>query len=140
MNKDSLLVPCVVDPTRVARVEKGAEVRLNWEVFFFCDDEARARFLADPLRWCGALTDPVTLERFVPDATSPHLEYGGHPYYFASHPHRDAFAAEPDRYVMIPGFMLGESRRDVEERETEAVEEARRAAGGGEAAPGDPGT
>ncbi|MBZ0267847.1 hypothetical protein K8I85_06815 [bacterium] len=133
MNKDSLRVPCVVDPTRVARVESGAEVRLNWEVFFFCDDEARARFLADPLRWCGALTDPVTLERFVPDERSPRLEHAGSPYYFASADHRDAFASAPDRYTVIPGYMLGDTRHDVEERErkrreaaeAEAAEEAR---------------
>jgi YHS domain-containing protein len=152
MNKDSLLVPCVVDPTRVARVESGSEERMNWEVFFFCDDDAHARFVADPLRWCGALTDPVTLERFVPDQRSPHLEHGGHPYYFASAEHRDAFAADPDHYVVVPGYMLGESRHDVEERErkrqeereAEAAEEARRAAEAGGAAPAagepDPGT
>jgi len=145
MNKDSLCVPCVVDPTRVARVESGTEVRLNWETFFFCDDEARARFLADPLRWCGALTDPVTLERFVPDERSARVEHGGHPYYFATAAHRDAFASAPDRYAVIPAYMVGENRHDVEERErkrreekeAEAAEEARKAAeGAGEPATG----
>jgi YHS domain-containing protein len=129
MNRDNLRVPCIVDPTRVARIESESAVRLNWEVFFFCDDAARARFLRDPLRWCGALTDPVTLQRFVPEASSPREEHNGHAYYFASAKNRDVFASDPASYVTIPHYLLGETRKDVEERERkqrekEAVEES----------------
>ena len=67
MNAEGLKVPCIVDPTRVARIESEFTVRLNWEVFFFCDGDALARFLLDPVRWCGALTDPVTLRLAVVD-------------------------------------------------------------------------
>ena len=117
MTRNDLRVPCIVDPTRVARIEREFTVRLNWESFFFCDDDARARFLSDPLRWCGALTDPVTLQRFVPEASSPRAEYDENTYYFAIAENHDLFTTDPTKYVKIPHYLLGETRKDVEERD-----------------------
>ena len=131
MTRDSLRVPCIVDPTRVARIESESAVRLNWELFFFCDDEARSRFVRDPLRWCGALTDPVTLRRFVPEATSPRAEHDGTVYYFTSVENRNVFTSKPAEYVTVPHYLLGETRKDVEERERKRREKE---------AAGEPGT
>ena len=131
MNQDSLRVPCVVDPTRIARIDRESATVLNWEVFFFCDEEARERFNRDPLRWCGALTDPVTLQRFVPADTSPQVRHEERDYYFASADNRNAFASDPARYATVPHYMLGESRKDVEERERRKREKAQEEADSG---------
>jgi YHS domain-containing protein len=129
MNRDDLRVPCLVDPTRAARIERDCSARLNWELFFFADEAARARFLEDPLRWCGALTDPVTLQRFVPEADSPTAGHAGQTYYFASAENRALFEGDPEKYAAIPHFMVGESRSDVEERARRAAEKAAEAEG-----------
>ncbi len=131
MNQDSLRVPCIVDPTRIARIDGASAILMNWEVFFFCDEEARGRFVRDPLRWCGALTDPVTLQRFVPEDASPRLRHTERVYYFASVDSREAFASDPARYATVPHFMLGETRQDVEERERRRREKAREEAESG---------
>ena len=131
MNQDSLRVPCVVDPTRVARIDSASAIVLNWEVYFFCDDEARERFVRDPLRWCGALTDPVTLQRFVPENTSPQVRHEETVYYFASADSREVFASDPARYATVPHYMLGETRKDVEERERRQREKAQEEAESG---------
>jgi YHS domain-containing protein len=124
MNRDSLRVPCLLDPTRIARIEPGCSVRLNWEIFFFADELARARFLRDPLPWCGALTDPVTLQRFVPEANSPQADHAGQIYYFASAENRGTFATDPEKYATVPHYLIGETRKDVDERERRAAEKA----------------
>ena len=124
MARDNLRVPCIVDPTRVARIESKSAVRLNWEVFFFADEAAQERFHRDPLRWCGALTDPVTLQRFVPEASSPQADHAGQTYYFASAETRATFGTDPKKYAPVPHYMIGETRKDVDERARRAAEKA----------------
>ena len=63
-----------LDPTRPARLDDAHLVRLNYEAFFFADAAGRERFLSDPTRYCGQLTDPVTKERFVPSSESPFVD------------------------------------------------------------------
>ena len=86
------------DPRRSALIDAEHCVRLNFESFFFADAAGRARFLGDPLAYCGLLTDPVSHKRFRPSAGSTPLEDGGVTWFFESRANREAFAQDPERY------------------------------------------
>ena len=90
---------CAVDPASQAVLDPEHRARVNHETYFFSTPRARARFLADPLSWCGTLTDPVSGERFVPRAESPRLDHGGRPYFFASAGTRQIFERDPAAYA-----------------------------------------
>lgn len=92
----NIKVPCPVDPKRTAIIDSDLRVRLNMEMFFFSSRVAMRRFLADPIRYCGKLTDPVTQERFRPTATSPRTTYRDRTFYFEADSTRASFMASPD--------------------------------------------
>ncbi len=98
-------LPCAVDPTRDAILDEAHRARVNHEVFFLSGPEALEEFNNRPLRYAGMLTDPVSLQRFRPDAESPKLEHGGRPYYFASATNLEAFRAQPARFADPDGEM-----------------------------------
>jgi YHS domain-containing protein len=93
------VVPAFDDPGRSAVLDADHLAMVNHEVYLFAETDARDRFRRDPLPACGTLTDPVTLVRFRPDASSPHLEWNGRPYWFASDSTRAAFGTMPDMYA-----------------------------------------
>ena len=74
--------------------------RVNHEIYFFYDLKSRATFLRDPLRYCGQLTDPVSLVRFQPARTSPRLDYAGRRWYFSGESTLSSFNAMPDSFVV----------------------------------------
>ncbi len=80
-------------------LDAAHEARVNHETYYFSSPAARARFVADPLRWCGRVTDPVSERRFRPTAASPRASWRGRPYYFGSAATRDRFLADPARYA-----------------------------------------
>jgi YHS domain-containing protein len=84
-------LPAVIDSTHC--------ILLNYETFLFADDDEKSRFKLDPTERCGALTDPVTLQRFLPIASSPHLDHNKRTYYFWSDSTRSQFAMMPDMYA-----------------------------------------
>lgn len=96
-------VPCAVHPTRAALLLPAMRERINHEIFYFSGAEARRRFLENPLRYCGYLTDPVSGARFRPDADAPRLEFGGRLYYFQSDSTRNRFGAEPGAHAERSG-------------------------------------
>jgi YHS domain-containing protein len=67
-------------------------------VYYFSGAATKSRFLADPMRYSGPLTDPVTQERFQPTGRSPKTDYHGRTYYFSSAATRGQFAAAPDSF------------------------------------------
>lgn len=69
-------------------------------MFYFASRGESDRFERDPLRWCRALTDPVTQQRFRPTVRSPRMDYHGRPYWFASDSSRAAFRAMPDSFAV----------------------------------------
>ena len=73
-----------VAPDRSAILDAAHRSFVNWEIFFFADDDTKRRFDADPGRWCGVITDPVSRQRFVPGTDSPQTVYEGRPYFFFS--------------------------------------------------------
>jgi YHS domain-containing protein len=94
----------LVVPGRPARVDSSLRLFVGHDLFYFADAAARARFLRQPLRYCRRLTDPVTLRRFRPTSRSPHLEYGGRPYWFAGDSTFAAFKATPDSFAVRRGM------------------------------------
>jgi YHS domain-containing protein len=80
-------------------------VRLNWEAYFFAEKGTRERFLADPLAYCGLLTDPVSRRRFRPRRDAPSAVFAGVTYYFESDEQRARFAATPESF-RLPGWRM----------------------------------
>ena len=97
-------VPCAVRKGRPAVVDSTMRTFVGHDVFYFSGARERELFRKDPLRYCRRLTDPITLKRFAPSRTSPHLEWKGRPYYFATGATRAAFAATPDSFAVRKGM------------------------------------
>jgi YHS domain-containing protein len=93
-----------MSPGRAARVDSSLRVFVGHDLFYFADAGSRARFVKAPLRYCRRLTDPVTLGRFTPTTRSPHLDYAGRPYWFASDSTFTVFKAMPDSFAMRRGM------------------------------------
>ena len=90
---------CPVEPKRAAVIDDEHLARIGHEVYFFSSSKARDRFLKDPLRWSGRLTDPVTQARFKPNGRSPRTEFDGRTYYFSSNQTRASFLRMPEMYA-----------------------------------------
>lgn len=97
-------VPCPVEKGRTAVVDSTMRVFVGHDVFYFSGARERELFRRDPLRYCRQLTDPITLKRFRPSRRSPHLQWRGRPYYFATDDTRTAFAAAPDSFAIRKGM------------------------------------
>lgn len=79
-----LEVPCVVDKDKPALLDVEHRVFVNYETYFLSSDKAREKFLAEPWRYTGPVTDPSSRQRFVPDAHSLRLEHNGRIFFFRS--------------------------------------------------------
>jgi len=96
LRESGLTLPCTVDPKRTAIIDSDLRVRLNKELFFFSSRAAMRKFQANPIRYCGKLTDPVTQARFRPTAKSPSTMFRNRTYYFESDSTRGLFVASAD--------------------------------------------
>ena len=94
-----LELPCPVRSGRLADLTAAHTVLLNHESYVFSDAEAKRLFNNWPHRYCGKVTDPVTMERFQPRSNSPSTWYADHRFFFASETNRIAFLAEPEPYA-----------------------------------------
>lgn len=105
LNELGATIPCVVDPSRPAVLDSAHRAFVNYETYFFCDDAAMKAFVAEPYRYTGKVTDPVSRERFVPAATSPVRSFGSRLFYFSSGQTASAFDADQARYGnLMPGM------------------------------------
>lgn len=98
---DTLLhitLSCIVDPSQPAILDSAHRISIGYETFFVSSQAARQSFEADPLRYCGYLTDPVTKELFRPTTASPRVVDSGRPFYFISDSTRQMFAMMPESY------------------------------------------
>jgi len=95
---------CVVDPAREAKLDPKLRMFVNYEVYFFCDEAAKAAFEKNPTRYCGLLTDPVSQQRFQPAPGSLRRDYMGRPYYFESPETYASFEATPDSFAVRKGM------------------------------------
>ena len=104
LQQAGLELPCAVEPQQHALLDAKLRAFVNHEVYFFSNQRARRRFLKDPPRYCGLLTDPVSRRRFKPAPGSPHLEYQERWFYFSSDSTRTAFQAAPDSFALRRGM------------------------------------
>lgn len=93
-----------MDPAREAQLDPKLRSYVNYEVYFFCDAAAKAKFDADPTRYCGLLTDPVTKRRFRPGPGALRSDYMERPYFFLSDSTATAFTATPDSFAVRKGM------------------------------------
>lgn len=82
-----------------ARIEDEYLSRVNYEMYYFAELTEKRRFDADPARFCGFVTDPVSKERFRPLPESPRAEFAGRPWYFVSDSNQMMFEAMPDSFL-----------------------------------------
>ena len=93
-------LPCPVHPEASAVLGADTRTWVNHEIYFFSSAEAKRAFEQRPLKYCGTLTDPVTLVRFTPSKAAPRFDYGGHPFFFTNAASLAAFKADPARYAV----------------------------------------
>lgn len=91
-------LPCAVDPSRKATIDAGHRAFVNHEVYYVSDNDALRAFVAEPYRYTGKVTDPVSLERFQPSATSPIRSFGGRLFYFLSNETATKFDTDARMY------------------------------------------
>lgn len=86
---------CAVDPAQRAILDAGHRAFVNHEVYYFGSEAALRAFVAEPWRYAGRVTDPVSLSRFQPAASSERRSFGGRLLYFESPETARRFDAEP---------------------------------------------
>ena len=94
-----------LDSRHPAQLDEEHSVFLNFEAYFFGDLWNRERFLSDPLRYCGLLTDPVSKRRFRPNEDSPRARHEQRTYYFEDESHKLRFEEDPQAY-RLPGWKM----------------------------------
>ena len=110
-----------LDPTRPAKLDGEHCVRINYEAFLFASVQNRDRFLADPIFYCGLLTDPVSKRRFRPGLNAPRTEHDGVLYFFEDPGNLERFARRPDDY-RLPGWTMMGPRDPAWARHLEELE------------------
>ena len=86
-------------PARLASFDPGLRIFVNQETYFFSGNDTKRRFLSDPIRYSGPLTDPVSQKRFQPTTHSPHAKYQDRLFYFESTLTQRQFAVSPKDYA-----------------------------------------
>lgn len=98
LNEEHITVNCPVNKYKPAVIDRQHMSWVNWELYFFSDLDAKARFDKDPLKYCGKLTDPVTGKRFQPRFWSPKIEARDRTYYFSSNGTKKKYLENPRAY------------------------------------------
>jgi len=111
--RKGLTPSCYFEPEALAATEGAHFTRINYEGYFFCKPEERARFLADPIAYCGLLTDPVSKLRFRPQADSKRAEHEGVLFFFAGDETAQLFAQAPGDFF-LPGYEMEEEEAQPE--------------------------
>lgn len=99
-------VPCIISPEHDAVLDPGHRTLIGYETYFFSDDAAKGQFDAAPEKFCGPLTDPVSLRHFNPNPNSPRLIHNDRLYIFASDSTREMFTIVPGMYQYPEHKML----------------------------------
>lgn len=100
-----MTLSCAVDPSRPAVIDASHRALVNHEAYFVSDDAAMRAFAAEPYRYTGKVTDPVSLERFIPTSESPQRSYGPRLFFFSSDETAAAFDKDIAKYsIPMPGM------------------------------------
>ena len=105
ITRKGLELACHFEPDQPAVLSAELFMRINYEGYFFCNASELQRFGADPISFCGMLTDPVSKLRFRPSSESPRAHHEGVLYYFEGGLTAGLFAKAPDDY-MLPGYKM----------------------------------
>jgi len=89
-----------VDPRQLGSLDSTLHARVNGEIYRFATPATMARFVKDPVRWCGILRDPVSGSVFMPDRTAPRIDWADGPYFFTCDSTRLAFCRNPAQFVI----------------------------------------
>jgi YHS domain-containing protein len=92
-------VACVVDPQANAVLDEAHRVFVNYEAYYLSSPDAVRTFQREPWRYTGPVTDPVSGERFEPDAASAVVRHEGRLFYFRSTAHAKTFGLDPATYA-----------------------------------------
>jgi len=98
LNDFDIQLPCCVDTTQMAILDPEHRAFVNHEVYFFSSDATRDQFNAEPYRYAGRVTDPVSLTRFQPTSSSQHRTAAGRVFYFESDSTLALFDRDPALY------------------------------------------
>lgn len=105
LNELGISLPGAVDPSKPAILDVAHRELVNYEAYYVSDEAAKKQFEAQPYRYTGKVTDPVSMERFLPTEASPVRSYGGRLFYFSSQENARTFDADSVRYGMpMPGM------------------------------------
>jgi YHS domain-containing protein len=91
-------LPCAVHPDQSAILDAEHRALVNYEAYYFGSSEAQEAFVAEPWKYTGKVTDPVSRERFVPTAESPVRTYGGRIFFLQSAETATTFDNDPPRF------------------------------------------
>lgn len=98
---------CAVNRAQPAIIDMDHRAFVNHEVYYVSSREALVSFVAEPWRYTGKVTDPVSLERFIPTRDSPQRSYGGRLFFLRSAETAAAFDREPMTYGIPRPMMAG---------------------------------
>jgi len=94
-----ITLACPVDPDETAILDPAHRVLLNYEAYYMSSAQALERFRQAPHRYTGAVTDPVSRNRFQPDEGSPATIYDARTFLFESAETLERFQASPDDFA-----------------------------------------
>ncbi len=94
-----------LDNSKPALLDSLRRTFVNYEAFFFSDAEHKYTFDENIARYCGRITDPVTLEQFAPGEKSPHISYANREFFFVSDSTLGAFQEMPEMYT-LPAYKM----------------------------------
>ena len=103
LNEQRIGFACAVHPDLAARTEPEFRAFVNHEVFYVHDAAALRKFLRNPTRYSGLLTDPVSRVRFQPSSRSPRMVFRDRPYFFQDRANLRTFKAMPDTFAYRRG-------------------------------------
>ncbi len=102
LRESGLSFRCPVQSGAAAPIDSASRTWVGFELFYFSSPNAKARFLKEPERWTGPLTDPVLLTRFQPERRSPRSEALGRLWMFAGDSSQRVFLADVANWSQHP--------------------------------------
>jgi YHS domain-containing protein len=95
LKERKVTLPSIFPKAKSPLVDSSLREKVNFEIYYFSSAAEKELFKKNTLKYCGQVTDPITLKRFRPTASSPKTVHGGRIYYFSADSTRARFLANP---------------------------------------------